>query len=128
LRVSTLSRRGSCGSIGLPLTIGAGCALAAGLFPEFSFGEALLLAIIVAPTDAALGQAVVTDPRQNDGICVPLLVIALAISDGDRAVRRLRMRVRVALRRRSATASSSARCAESRVACCSGSHASRSRS
>jgi sodium/hydrogen antiporter len=83
--------------IGLPLTIGAGCALAAGLFPELSFGEALLLAIILAPTDAALGQAVVTDSRLpsrirqglnvesglNDGICVPLLVIALAISDAE---------------------------------------------
>ena len=81
--------------IGLPLTIIAGCALAAGLFQGLSFGEALVLAIILAPTDAALGQAVVTDPRipsrvrqglnvesgLNDGICVPLLFIALAIAD-----------------------------------------------
>ena len=81
--------------IGLPLTIVAGCALALVLFSSFSFGEALLLAIILAPTDAALGQAVVTDARLpsrirqglnvesglNDGICVPLLFIALAISD-----------------------------------------------
>jgi sodium/hydrogen antiporter len=82
-------------AIGLPLTILAGCALAAGLFSGLSFGEALILAIILAPTDAALGQAVVTDPRLpsrvrqglnvesglNDGLCVPLLFIALAISD-----------------------------------------------
>src|SRR5436190_15458281 len=81
--------------IGLPLTILAGWALAAGLFGKLSLGEALLLAIILAPTDAALGQAVVTDPRLpsrirqglnvesglNDGICVPLLLIALAVSD-----------------------------------------------
>src|SRR5262245_5316774 len=81
--------------IGLPLTILAGCVLAAGLFGALTFGEALVLAIILAPTDAALGQAVVTDPRLpsrirqglnvesglNDGICVPLLFIALAISD-----------------------------------------------
>lgn len=83
--------------IGLPLTIAAGCALAAGLFGSLSFGEALVLAIILAPTDAALGQTVVTEPRipsrirqglnvesgLNDGICVPLLFIALAIGDAE---------------------------------------------
>jgi NhaP-type Na+/H+ or K+/H+ antiporter len=83
--------------IGLPLTIVAGCALAAGLFGPLSFGEALVLAVILAPTDAALGQAVVTDSRLpsrirqglnvesglNDGICVPLLFIALALSDAE---------------------------------------------
>ena len=83
--------------IGLPLTILAGFALAAGFFGELSTGEALLLAIILAPTDAALGQAVVTDPRLpsrirqglnvesglNDGICVPLLFIALALSGSE---------------------------------------------
>jgi sodium/hydrogen antiporter len=81
--------------IGLPLTILLGCGLAAWIFGALSFGEALLLAIILAPTDAALGQAVVTDPRLpsrirqglnvesglNDGICVPLLFIALALAD-----------------------------------------------
>src|SRR5437763_15705684 len=81
--------------IGLPLTILAGWALAAGLFGSVSLGEALVLAIILAPTDAALGQAVVTDPRLpsrvrqglnvesglNDGICVPLLLIALAVAE-----------------------------------------------
>jgi sodium/hydrogen antiporter len=83
--------------IGLPLTILAGFGLAAGLFRELSVGEALLLAIILAPTDAALGQAVVTDQRLpsrirqglnvesglNDGICVPLLFIALALSGSE---------------------------------------------
>jgi len=83
--------------IGLPLTILAGWGVAGGLFGQLSLGEALLLAIILAPTDAALGQAVVTDPRLpsrirqglnvesglNDGICVPLLFIALAISDAE---------------------------------------------
>src|SRR5262245_34712437 len=49
--------------IGLPLTILAGCALAFAMFDALTFGEALVLAIILAPTDAALGQAVVTDPR-----------------------------------------------------------------
>jgi sodium/hydrogen antiporter len=83
--------------IGLPLTILAGWAIAYGVFGELSAGEALLLAIILAPTDAALGQAVVTDRRLpsrirqglnvesglNDGICVPLLFIALAIADAE---------------------------------------------
>ena len=76
--------------IGLPLTILAGWALGAGMFGSFSLAEVLILAVILAPTDAALGQAVVTDPRLpsrirqglnvesglNDGICVPLLFIA----------------------------------------------------
>jgi NhaP-type Na+/H+ or K+/H+ antiporter len=83
--------------IGLPLTIALGCAVAAALLGTLSFGEALVLAVILAPTDAALGQAVVTDSRLpsrirqglnvesglNDGICVPLLFIALAISEAE---------------------------------------------
>ena len=81
--------------IGLPLTIVAGLIAAIAVFPELSWPEALVLAIILAPTDAALGQAVVTDERLpsrvrqslnvesglNDGICVPLLLIALAIAE-----------------------------------------------
>jgi len=56
-----------------------------------------VLAIILAPTDAALGQAVVTLTRLpvrirqslnvesglNDGICVPLFLIALAIAQAE---------------------------------------------
>lgn len=81
--------------IGLPLTIAAGFAVAVFLFGSFSWTEALLLAIVLAPTDAALGQAVVTLDRipsrvrqglnvesgLNDGICVPVLLIVLAIED-----------------------------------------------
>jgi NhaP-type Na+/H+ or K+/H+ antiporter len=51
--------------------------------------------VVLAPTDAALGQAVVTEPRVpqrvrqglnvesglNDGICVPLLFAAVAVAD-----------------------------------------------
>ncbi len=80
--------------IGLPLTILAGWGIATGLFGSLSATELLILAVILAPTDAALGQAVVTDPRVpsrirqglnvesglNDGICVPLLFIALALT------------------------------------------------
>jgi NhaP-type Na+/H+ or K+/H+ antiporter len=81
--------------IGLPLTIALGAATAAALFGQFTFAEAVILAIVLAPTDAALGQAVVTEPRiparirqglnvesgLNDGICVPLLFAAVAVAD-----------------------------------------------
>ena len=74
--------------IGLPLTIVAGAGVAAGLFPAWSIWEACALAAILAPTDAALGQAVVTSPdvpvriRQtlnaesglNDGIALPVVL------------------------------------------------------
>ena len=83
--------------LGLPLTIAFGALLAAALFGALSFAEALVLAVLLAPTDAALGQAVVTEPRLpsrirqglnvesglNDGICVPLLFIVLAIAEAD---------------------------------------------
>jgi NhaP-type Na+/H+ or K+/H+ antiporter len=45
--------------IGLPLTLLAGFVVALVVFPKLSWSEALLLAVIFAPTDAALGQAVV---------------------------------------------------------------------
>ena len=78
--------------VGLPLTIAVGALAAAMLFGSFSLSEALILAVILAPTDAGLGSAVVTDERipqrvrqslnvesgLNDGICVPLLLIVLA--------------------------------------------------
>jgi NhaP-type Na+/H+ or K+/H+ antiporter len=81
--------------VGLPLTIGVGAVLAAAIFDQLSVIEAVVLAIVLAPTDAALGEAVVSEPRLpsrirqglnvesglNDGICVPLLLIALAVAD-----------------------------------------------
>jgi NhaP-type Na+/H+ or K+/H+ antiporter len=83
--------------IGLPLTILAGFVLALVVFPQLLWSEALLLAVILAPTDAALGQAVVTLMRLpsrvrqglnvesglNDGICVPLFWIVLAIAQAE---------------------------------------------
>jgi NhaP-type Na+/H+ or K+/H+ antiporter len=83
--------------IGLPLTIVAGTIAALVVFRDLQWAEAAVLAIVLAPTDAALGQAVVTDPalpsriRQglnvesglNDGLCVPFLTIALAIAQTD---------------------------------------------
>src|SRR4051812_38853398 len=81
--------------IGLPLTIALGALVAAAVLDVLSFWEAVILGIVLAPTDAALGQAVVTDARVpqrirqglnvesglNDGICVPLLFAAVALAD-----------------------------------------------
>src|SRR3954470_9653517 len=80
--------------IGLPLTILLG-AVAAAVLGGLSVEEAVILGVVLAPTDAALGQAVVTEPRVpqrirqglnvesglNDGICVPLLFAAVALAD-----------------------------------------------
>ena len=41
----------------------AGALIAFALFPAFSLSEALILGVILAPTDAGLGGAVVTDAR-----------------------------------------------------------------
>lgn len=49
--------------IGLPLTIVAGALIAIAIFPHLNAAEAVVLAVLLAPTDAALGQAVVTEPR-----------------------------------------------------------------
>ena len=86
-------------TIGLPLTIALGLAIAWLIFGELSFCEIALIATMLAPTDAALGKAVVTNPvvpakvREslnvesglNDGICVPVILffIALAASTGE---------------------------------------------
>lgn len=75
--------------IGLPLTILAGTVAGIIVFPELPVLEAALLAAILAPTDAALGQAVVTNGdvpvriRQtlnaesglNDGIALPVVLL-----------------------------------------------------
>ncbi len=80
--------------IGLPLTIAAGLLVGLVLLDDLTWPEALVLSIILAPTDAALGQAVVTSPRLpvrvrqslnvesglNDGICVPLFLVAVAVA------------------------------------------------
>lgn len=82
--------------LGMPLTIALGAVLALALFSDLGIWAALLLATILAPTDAALGQVVVTSDRVpirvrqalnvesglNDGIAAPLVVIfsSLAIA------------------------------------------------
>jgi sodium/hydrogen antiporter len=78
--------------IGLPLTLLAGWGLASWLFPDLGIWLALLVAAALAPTDAALGVPVVTNPvvpsrvrrlitvesGLNDGIATPVVVLALA--------------------------------------------------
>ena len=87
--------------IGFPLTVAAGTVLGLLLFPDFDVWDAALLAAVLTPTDAALGQAVVSSPvvperiRQalnvesglNDGLAVPVVAITLAVaaSTGDRS-------------------------------------------
>ena len=80
--------------IGMPLTIALGAAAALLFFGSLGFWEALLLAAILVPTDAALGQAVVSNRlvpvriRQalnvesglNDGIALPFVLIFAAFA------------------------------------------------
>ena len=77
--------------IGLPVAIALGWLLAAALLGTLEFWEAAVLGTMLAPTDAALGKAVVSNervPRRvrqalniesglNDGISLPLFVVFL---------------------------------------------------
>jgi sodium/hydrogen antiporter len=79
-------------AVGLPLTVLAGWGLAAWLFPGLGLWLALLVGAALAPTDAALGVPVVTNPAVpsrvrrlinvesglNDGIATPVVMVALA--------------------------------------------------
>ncbi len=83
--------------IGLPLTIVFGVAAALMIFNGFSWLEVGILAAMLAPTDAALGKAVVTNPAVptrirealnvesglNDGISVPVLFLLIALFSDD---------------------------------------------
>ena len=79
--------------IGLPLMMVVGALVAVWMFDGLLFWEAAILAIILAPTDAGLGQAVVTNRvvpvriRQalniesglNDGLAMPFLLLAVGL-------------------------------------------------
>jgi sodium/hydrogen antiporter len=79
-------------AIGLPLSVLAGWGLASLLFPGMGLWLALLVGAALAPTDAALGVPVVTNPvvpsrirrlitvesGLNDGIVTPVVMLALA--------------------------------------------------
>ena len=83
--------------LGLPLTMVLGAIGAWLLLPGFTVWELALVAVILAPTDAALGQPAIADPRVpatvrqglnvesglNDGIALPFFVVLLAAATGD---------------------------------------------
>ncbi|MHC5108944.1 MAG: cation:proton antiporter [Planctomycetota bacterium] len=85
--------------IGLPLTIALGFGAGWLIFDGLGMLELAILATMLAPTDAALGKAVVSNeavPAKvreslnvesglNDGICVPVLFIFLALITGENA-------------------------------------------
>lgn len=82
--------------VGLPLTIVLGGLAASIMFPTLGLVEVALLAAILAPTDAALGRPVVTNPEVpadiretlniesglNDGICVPIIILLFGVAKG----------------------------------------------
>jgi NhaP-type Na+/H+ or K+/H+ antiporter len=97
-RVAPASLRADAGvlarllGVGLPLTVAFGWLAAAALLPGVDAWLALIVGAALAPTDAALGAAVVGDPRVptrirnilnvesglNDGIVTPVVLVAIA--------------------------------------------------
>jgi len=86
-------------STGMLLTIALGALGARLFFPRLSMWEACILAAILAPTDAGLGQVIVNSPRVpmkirqalnveaglNDGLSVPFLLFFIALSRNSRS-------------------------------------------
>ena len=86
--------------IGLPLTMLLGTVVARGLFPDLGWVAAALIAVILAPTDAALGLAVVANravPARirralnvesglNDGIAAPFVAVLVTVLVAEEAV------------------------------------------
>src|SRR5215203_3080324 len=83
--------------IGMPLTIALGAVVAALVLTDLTFWEAAIVGAVLAPTDAALGQAVVSNLRVpvrvrqalnveaglNDGLSVPFLALFLALAEAE---------------------------------------------
>ena len=81
---------------GLPGVIALGTVLAALLFSDLTLFEAAILGTMLAATDAALGKAVITNDNvpakireglnfesgMNDGLCVPILLLFIALASG----------------------------------------------
>jgi sodium/hydrogen antiporter len=96
--LSTLRRIGNLParllSVGMLLTILLGALVARMVFPHLSIWEAGILAAVLAPTDAGLGQIIVNSPRVpmpirqalnveaglNDGLSVPFLMFFIAVA------------------------------------------------
>jgi NhaP-type Na+/H+ or K+/H+ antiporter len=83
--------------IGLPLMMVFGAIAAVLIFTDLSFWEAAILGVVLAPTDASLGQSVVSNPKVpvrirqslniesglNDGIALPFLMLAIAFAKSE---------------------------------------------
>ena len=83
--------------IGMPLTIALGTIIAALLLTDLTIWEAAIVGTVLAPTDAAFGQAVVSNLRVpvqvrqalnveaglNDGLSVPFLGLFLILAEAD---------------------------------------------
>jgi NhaP-type Na+/H+ or K+/H+ antiporter len=85
--------------IGLPASIAIGSMVGFFLFPAWPFAAVALAAAILAPTDAALGQAVVTNPNVplrprraltvesglNDGLALPVVLFFASLTEAESA-------------------------------------------
>jgi NhaP-type Na+/H+ or K+/H+ antiporter len=92
-------------SVGMLLTIVLGALAALALFRQLSIWEAGILGAILAPTDAGLGQVIVSSPRVprrirealnveaglNDGLSVPFLLFFIALAGAGTPARTARL-------------------------------------
>src|SRR5208282_2792440 len=86
--------------VGLPLTVAAGALTARLVLPGVAWPLAALIATILAPTDAALGLAVVTNPAVpvrirralnvesglNDGLVTPFVTLFIAVTAAEEGI------------------------------------------
>ncbi len=86
--------------VALPLAVGFGAVAALVVFDGVGLWPAAVLAAVLAPTDSALCGPAVTEPAvparirhwltiesgMNDGLCVPLVAIFLALAEAEEAV------------------------------------------
>lgn len=82
--------------IGMPLTVALGCVVAYALTPGIGVAMAMFIAALLTPTDAALGQSVVSNPEVperlsqsinvesglNDGLALPFVLIGAILASG----------------------------------------------
>lgn len=82
--------------IGMPLTVALGSAVAYALTPGIGVALAMFIAALLTPTDAALGQSVVSNPEVperlsqsinvesglNDGLALPFVLVGAILASG----------------------------------------------
>jgi sodium/hydrogen antiporter len=97
--------------IGMPLTIALGTFVATLVLTDLTFWEAAIVGTVLAPTDAALGQAVVNNSRVpirirqalnveaglNDGLSVPFLALFLTLAVAEEELQSASYWIRFAL-------------------------------